>query len=312
MSGDRRRKLWHRSENIKLFTGRNRQIIGGVLVMDRIKRVAAIHDISGVGKCSLTVALPIISAAGVECSAMPTAVLSTHTGGFEGFTFRDLTDDLRPIAEHWKKENIFFDAFYSGYLGSLSQIEIVKDIFEMFRTPEVLIMVDPVMADNGVLYSLFTMDHVKGMAKLCAHADIIVPNRTEAAFMLGREYKDGAQTATEVDELLIALAGLGAKQVVLTGVQFGEQDLGAACYDSRTRKIDYVMDDRIEGIYHGTGDVFGSFLMGALMRGRSLEAATRIAVDYTCAAIRLTAEDGTGPRMGVRFESVLSDYGRLY
>ena len=280
--------------------------------MDHLKRVAAIHDISGVGKCSLTVALPIISAAGVECSAMPTAILSTHTGGFEDFTFRDLTDDMMGIAEHWKKEKIHFDAFYSGYLGSLSQIDIVRDVFEMFRTPEILIMVDPVMADNGKLYSLFTFDHVKGMAKLCGYADVIVPNRTEAAFMLGREFKDGPMKTDEVDEILYELVGLGAKKAVLTGVYFGVDDLGAACYDAQTGRIDYIIDKRIEGMYHGSGDVFGSFLMGALMRGRNLSDATRIAVDYTCASIRLTAKDGTGPRMGVRFESVLADYGKLF
>ena len=280
--------------------------------MSSIKRVAAIHDISGVGKCSLTVALPIISAAGIECSVMPTAVLSTHTGGFEGYTFRDLTDDMMPIAEHWKKENIGFDAFYSGYLGSLGQIDIVRDIFEMFRTPDTLIMVDPVMADDGKLYPLFSLDHVKGMAKLCGHADVIVPNRTEAAFMLGREYKGGAMTQDEVNELLRATAGLGAKQVVLTGVYFEDDDLGAACFDADTGKIDYIIDKRIEGMYHGTGDVFGSFLLGALLQGRGLAESTRIAVDFTCAAIRLTAEDKTGPRMGVRFESVLSDYGALF
>ena len=279
--------------------------------MSQLKRVAAIHDISGVGKCSLTVALPIISAAGLECSVMPTAVLSTHTGGFEGFTFRDLTDDMRPIAEHWIKENIRFDAFYSGYLGSLGQIDIVRDIFEMFRTPETVIMVDPVMADNGKLYSLFTIDHVKGMAKLCGHADVIVPNRTESAFMLEQEYKDGPMTEKDVNDLLYALSGLGAKQVVLTGVYFGNDDLGAACYDAGTGRINYIMSKRIEGMYHGTGDVFGSFLLGALIRGQGLADATRIAVDYTCAAIRLTAADGTGPRMGVRFESVLPDYGKL-
>jgi Pyridoxal/pyridoxine/pyridoxamine kinase len=278
--------------------------------MSQLKRIAAIHDISGVGKCSLTVALPIISAAGVECSVIPTAVLSTHTGGFEGFTFRDLTEDMKPIAEHWKKENIKFDAFYSGYLGSLAQIDIVRDIFELFRTSETLIMVDPVMADNGKLYSLFTLDHVKGMAKLCGHADIIVPNRTEAAFMLNREYKDGPMTEEEAGDLLRALAGLGARQVVLTGVHFADDDLGVACYDKETDKIDYIIADRIEGMYHGTGDVFGSFLLGGLMRGKSLANAAGIAVDYTCAAIKLTASDATGLRMGVRFESVLFDYGK--
>jgi len=188
----------------------------------------------------------------------------------------------------------------------------VRDIFEMFRTPDTIIMVDPVMADHGKLYELFTMDHVKGMAKLCGFADVIVPNRTEAAFMLDREFKDGPMTDDDVRDLLIALAGLGAKKVVLTGVFFGDDDLGAACYDVETGQVDYIMDKRIEGMYHGTGDVFGSFLMGALLRGRNLPDATRIAVDYTCAAIRLTAEDGTGPRMGVRFESVLADYGSRF
>ncbi|MCL1891263.1 MAG: pyridoxamine kinase [Coriobacteriia bacterium] len=280
--------------------------------MNQLKRVAAVHDISGVGKCSLTVALPIISAAGVECSVLPTAVLSTHTGGFEGFTFCDLTDEMMPIAEHWKKEGITFDAFYSGYLGSLAQIDLVQNIFEMFRTSKTVVMVDPVMADHGELYSLFTLDHVKGMAKLCGCADIIIPNRTEAAFMLEQEYKDGPMTEDEVEDLLYALGRLGAKQVVLTGVHFGTDDLGAACYDKKTGQIDYIMSKRIEGMYHGTGDVFGSFLLGALMREKSLAEATRIAVDYTCASIRLTAKDGTGPRMGVRFESVMPNYGKLF
>ncbi|MCL2748032.1 MAG: pyridoxamine kinase [Oscillospiraceae bacterium] len=279
--------------------------------MQLLKRVAAIHDISGVGKCSLTVALPIISAAGVECAVMPTAVLSTHTGGFTGFTFRDLTEDMRPIAAHWKKEKIHFDALYSGYLGSIDQIGIVRDLFAMFRTPGTLIMVDPVMADNGALYSRFTMDHVRGMAKLCSHADIIIPNRTEAAFMLGRPFADGPMARGDAVDLLHALAGLGARQVVLTGVCFGADDLGAACLDVSTGQIDFCMEDRIPGLYHGTGDVFGSFLLGALMRGRPLHEAVRIAVDCTCAAIRLTAADGTPPHMGVRFESILADYGQL-
>ncbi|MCL2125739.1 MAG: pyridoxamine kinase [Oscillospiraceae bacterium] len=278
--------------------------------MKPLKRIAAIHDISGVGKCSLTVVLPIISAAGAECAVMPTAVLSTHTGGFEGYTFRDLTDDMKNIADHWKKENISFDAFYSGYLGSLDQIDIVIDIYNMFRTPDTLIMVDPVMADDGKLYPLFTPDHVLGMAKLCGHADIIVPNRTEAAFMLGRGYKDGPMTTDETAELLQSLSKLGAEKVVLTGVQLNDGDLGAACYDSTTGQIDYAMEARIDGMYHGTGDVFGSFLMGALLRGKSLAEATKIAVNFTCAAIRLTAKDGTPPRMGVRFESVINDYGK--
>lgn len=280
--------------------------------MNPLKRVAAIHDISGVGKCSLTVALPIISAAGVECSVMPTAVLSTHTGGFNNFTFRDLTDDMYPIAKHWQSEGIHFDAFYSGYLGSLGQIDIVRDIFEMFRTPDTLVVVDPAMADNGSLYSLFTFDHVKGMAKLCAHADIIVPNRTEAAFMLDREYRDGPMTKEETLKLLKALAELGSKKVVLTGVAFGKDDLGAACYDSRTGMAEYLSSERVPGQYHGSGDVFASLLVGALLRGKPLPEAAKIAVDFSQAAILLSARDKTEPRMGVRYESILAEYGMLF
>jgi pyridoxine kinase len=280
--------------------------------LDRIKRVAAIHDISGVGKCSLTVALPIISAAGAECACLPTAVLSTHTGGFEGFTFRDLTDDMLPAALHWQREGFTFDAFYSGYLGSLGQIDIVKEIFGMFKDSSgarAFTIVDPVMADHGRLYSRFTLEHVAGMKGLCSCADLLVPNRTEAAFMLGCEYRDGVQTERDVKTLLHGLAGLGAKQVVLTGVQFNEAEVGAACLDAGGR-IDYHMNRLIPGMYHGTGDVFGSFLTGALVRGKTLPEAMGIAVDFTCAAIELTEKEKTPPRMGVRFEAVLGEYGR--
>jgi pyridoxine kinase len=239
---------------------------------------------------------------------MPTAVLSTHTGGFEGFTFRDLTDSLLPMAEHWRREGVAFDAFYSGYLGSLEQIDIVQHIFDILKTPDTLIMVDPVFADHGRLYSRFTQEHVKGMAELCAHADIIVPNRTEAAFMLGREYKDGVQTEEEVRELLLALAALKAGKIVLTGVQLSEEDYGAACYDCYTHSIDYTMSRHISGIYHGTGDVFASFLLGGLMKGKPLPDAVKIAVNCTHKAISLTENP---PRMGVQFETVLPDYMKM-
>ena len=149
--------------------------------MSAQKRVAAIHDISGFGKCSLTVALPIISAAGIETTIMPTAVLSTHTGGFTGYTYRDLTGDLRAIAEHWKSLELHFDAIYSGFLGSFEQIDIVKDFIDMFRADGNITVVDPAMADNGQMYSLFNMEFAKAMASLCAKADIVVPNITEAA-----------------------------------------------------------------------------------------------------------------------------------
>lgn len=280
--------------------------------MERLKRVLAIHDISGVGKCSLTVALPIISAAGVECAALPTAILSTHTGGFEGYTFRDLTEDMPATAHHWKKEGIAFDAIYSGYLGSCKQIEIVEEIIDMFSAAGTLIMVDPVMADNGILYKHFNSAYVQSMAKLCSCADVIVPNRTEAAFMLGKEYKAGLMTQNEAEELLIALSELGAKKVVLTGVYFSEGELGCAYLDTISGHMDFLMGERVQGIYHGTGDVFASLLLGALMRSHTLGEAARIAVNYTCKAIELTVQDKTDPRMGVRFESILADYAALF
>lgn len=283
---------------------RNRQ--GRIFAMQKQKRVAAIHDISGFGKCSLTVALPILSAAGIETSVMPTAVLSTHTGGFTGFTYRDLTEDLRPFAAHWKSLGLTFDAIYTGFLGSFEQLEIVSEIFDLFKTKDNLILVDPVMADNGVLYSLFNKEFAAGMARLCAKADLIVPNLTEAAFLLGREYREGPYEKAWVEELLHELSDtLGPKKIVLTGVWLREGELGAACYDAETGGIGYALSPRIEGYYHGTGDVFGSALLGGLMNGLTLQDATRLAVDFTAGSILRTHDAGTDVRFGVNFEAGL-------
>lgn len=273
--------------------------------MTHQKRVAAIHDISGFGKCSLTVALPILSAAGIETSVMPTAVLSTHTGGFTGYTYRDLTDDLRPFAAHWKSLDLHFDALYSGFLGSYEQIAIVSDIFNLFRTPDNLVLVDPVMADGGKLYSIYTPQMASGMARLCEKADIIVPNLTEAAFLLGEEFYDGPYEKAYIEDLLKRLSKLGPKQVVLTGVWFEPELLGAAGYDSRTGRFSYAFSSRIEGMYHGTGDVFGSALLAGLLNGLSLERAMQLAVDFTCGSIRRTWKAGTDVRFGVNFEAGL-------
>lgn len=271
--------------------------------MERQKRVAAIHDISGFGKCSLTVALPIISAAGIETSVIPTAVLSTHTGGFTGFTYRDLTEDLPPFADHWKGLGLEFDAMYSGFLGSFEQIDMVENIFRQFKTDHNLIMVDPVMADNGQLYSIYTPEMAKGMARLCKSADIVVPNLTEAAFLLGREFQDGPYEREYIEQLLKDLAALGPKKVVLTGVWFDSNELGSAGYDSVTGEISYAFSERIEGAYHGTGDVYGSALLAGLLNGFDIQRAMQLAVDFTCGAIRRTKEAGTDIRFGVNFEA---------
>ena len=271
--------------------------------MDKIKRTLAIHDISGFGKCSLTVALPVISACGIETTVMPTAVLSTHTGGFTGYTWRDLTSDMLPMAEHWKSIGIDFDSIYSGYLGSFEQIEIVKKIVKDFKTQNSFYLCDPAMADHGKMYSLFDMDFAKKMAELCSLADIIVPNFTEAAFMTGEEYKEGPYTKEYVKNILEKLAALGPKKIVLTGVCFDGENLGCACYDNG--KIDYIMMPRLNGIFHGTGDVFASSLCGALMNEKALIKAAEIATKFTCGCIRRTLNFTPDVRYGVAFEGEL-------
>ena len=193
------------------------------------KSLVAINDISGFGKCSLTVALPVISACGVETVCLPTAVLSTHTGGFSGYTFRDLTEDMIPFINHWKSLNLKFDAIYSGFLGSIKQIDIVKSFFDTFKEKETVAIVDPSMADYGKLYSVFDMDFAREMTRLCAVADIVIPNITEAAFMTDTEYMGTIQNEQYIERLLDKLLLTGAKSVVLTGVSFDENELGAAC-----------------------------------------------------------------------------------
>jgi Pyridoxal/pyridoxine/pyridoxamine kinase len=276
--------------------------------MEKLKRVVAIHDISGFGKCSLTVALPIISAAGIETTVLPTAVLSTHTGGFSGFTYRDLTEDIQPIADHWKSLNIEFDAIYTGFLGSFEQLDLVGRFFDSFKTKDNLILVDPVMADNGELYKIFSPEFALGMRDLCKKADIIIPNLTEASFMLEEEYNPGPYSEEYIEGLLKKLSALGPKKVVLTGVFFNEEELGTATYDADTDEIAYAFEKRIPGYFHGTGDVFGSALLAALLNNFNLNEAAAIAVRFTTSAIRKTAAAGTDIRFGVNFEQTIPEF----
>jgi len=273
-----------------------------------LKRVLAVHDISCVGKCSLTVALPILSAMGVETSVLPTAVLSTHTGGFTGFTYRDLTDDIRPIADHWASLGLQFDGIYTGFLGSFEQLDLVAELFARFKRGDTVVVVDPVMADNGELYGIFPDTFPAGMRALCEKADVILPNLTEASLMLDMPYQEPPYTQAYIEDMLKQLAAIHGGGVVLTGVAFNETELGAAVYDRGA--VSYAMAARIPGYYHGTGDVFGSALTGALLRGapqrgRTLPEAARIAVDFTVDSIRRTRDDGTEIRYGVNFEESL-------
>lgn len=265
-------------------------------------RAAAIHDLSGFGKCSLTVVLPLLSAVGVEVCALPTAVLSTHTGGLNGFTYRDLTDDMAAFGRHWHSLGIHFDAIYSGYLGSIQQIQIVCDLLDLLKSNDTLIVVDPCMADNGKLYRNITPQMAFQMKQLCARADVIVPNTTEAALLLGREYHPGPHTKGWVENMLSALKGLGCGNVVLTGVYLEKGTLGVACCDIQERNH-YCCTPKVPGHFHGTGDIFASVLTGALLNGHPLGESARIAADFTYDTVLRTSRAGTDPRYGVNFEA---------
>jgi pyridoxine kinase len=275
------------------------------------KRVLAIHDISCFGKCSLTVALPIISSTGVECTVMPTAVLSTHTGGFEGYTYRELTDDLLPITDHWRTLGLRFDSIYTGFLGSFEQIDIVSRIFDELKEKGTLIVVDPVMADNGELYPIFDAGFPKGMRRLCEKADVILPNITEAVMLLGEEYVEGPYSKDYIEGLLKRLGGIGSKKMILTGVYFDTGHLGAAAYDAESGAVSYSFHEVIQGYYHGTGDVFGSVVVSALMNGSDLTKANEIAVAFTAESIMRTRVSGTDVRFGVNFEEGLGGLIRM-
>ena len=268
-----------------------------------MKRVLTVQDISCLGKCSLTIALPVISSMGVETVILPTAVLSTHTM-FQDFTVKDLSDQIEPIAAHWKKENIAFDAIYTGYLGSIGQIDQMKALFSTFKGENTVIFVDPVMADNGKLYPAFDMDYVAKNAELCAYADIIVPNITEACYMTGMEYRE-SYDEKYIRELLEKLKEFGAKITVLTGVSLGEGKTGVMGYDREKDEYYLYQNKKIDAVYHGTGDLFSSVCVGELMRGRSWRDAFRIAADYTAYTIEVTLQNPKKPWYGVDFEATI-------
>ena len=268
------------------------------------KKILTIQDISCYGQCSLTVALPILSAMGIETAIIPSAVLSTHTGGFSGFTFRDLTEDLPAIEKHWTKEGILFDVFYTGYVGSKRQLGYIKDIVKGRGNPNALFIVDPVMADNGKLYHGFDEDFVEEMAHFLEGADVILPNLTEAAYLLKEPYITHYDKAY-IESLVRRLSALSGGDVVLTGVSFQEDKLGVAIYNKQDDTIDYYFDKRIEGNFHGTGDVYASTFVGGMARGLSLKASAELAVDFTLRAILETIPDRQGHWYGVKFESAL-------
>lgn len=273
------------------------------------KRVIAVHDLSCVGRCSLTVALPIISAAGVECSVVPTALLSTHTGGFTGYTFLPLTDEMKKIAAHLKTLNRPADAVYTGYLGSPEQIGAAKNIIADLMRDGGIAVIDPVMGDGGRLYSGFDYRMVEGMRELCASASVIIPNITEASFLLGRPCPEGLPVpGAETEALLRDLCGLGPSAAALTGVCSEDGGIGVAYYDSAAGCAGYAFSEKYDGFYHGTGDVFGSAFTSAMVLGASISQAAEEAVAFTGAVVRRTKDSPEDKRYGPVFEPELGSF----
>lgn len=264
-------------------------------------RVLTIQDISCVGQCSLTVALPVISACGVETAILPSAVLSTHTGGFSGFTFRDLTDDMPAIKDHWVKEGIRFDVVYSGYLGSTKQIDYVADIFKAVAKEGALKIVDPAMADHGKLYYGFDGEFVNAMKELCKVADFVIPNITEAAFLTDSEYKT-EYDREYIDMLLAKFSEMGCKNIIISGVSYTSETTGIVVYKDGEYK--YYEHKKFPNSCHGTGDIYASAFVGAVARGKEIFEAAKIAADYVLECIKETAKE-EGHWYGAKFEPVL-------
>ncbi len=264
------------------------------------KKVLTIQDISCVGQCSLTVALPILSACGHETAIIPTAVLSTHTA-FDGFTFTDLSEDIPEILKHWHEQGITFDAMYTGYLGSTRHIVYVKNILEHMSAEGCLRIVDPAMGDNGVLYPGFDQEYVAAMIELCRAGDLILPNITEACMMTGFEYRETYDEAY-IEELLCALESIGLTRVVLTGVSYNPESTGIIV--RKNGITEYSKHAKMARSCHGTGDVYASSFVGALLCGKSELEAAKIAGDYTLACMKNTQDD-PDHWYGVKFEPVL-------
>lgn len=264
------------------------------------KRILTIQDVSCVGQCSLTVALPLLSACGLETAILPSAVLSTHTAGFTGFTFRDLTDDMPSINAHWQKENIKFKAIYTGYLGSEKQIGIVKDIFKTALEEGGTTFVDPAMADNGKLYPIFDMNYVNSMVELCSSADYVIPNITEACFLTGVKYRENYDQAYIYD-LIEKLREKGCKNVMLTGVTFNYGKTGIIV---ATDKIQYYEHKKLPNSCHGTGDIYASVFVGAMMKGKTPYQSAKIAGDFVVDCIK-TTEKVENHWYGAVFEPLL-------
>ena len=272
---------------------------------DHTPRVAAIHDLSGLGRCSLTVALPVLSVMGCQCAPMPTAVLSSQTGGVTGYTFCDMTDQMEPIAAHWKAVDAKFDAIYTGFLGSEAQLSIVERFFDRFAEKNTLLLVDPVMGDDGAAYDTYGNALISGMRRLADRADIITPNFTEAAFLLGLPGDGLKNGSISPEEAVKKLSNEGRRSVVLTGYRSSPDKTGSLCLDAKTGKLAVTENPCLEVSFPGTGDLFASVLCGGLMQGRTLPESAALAENFVHSAIVRTAERNLPRFYGVDFEPLL-------
>lgn len=266
-----------------------------------MKRIVSIQDISCIGKCSQTIALPVLSAMGIETSIIPTAILSAHTM-FPDFTFRDLSEDIPKIKNHWLSQGVTFDGILTGYLGSVKQIEMISGIYKDFGTEKNLIVLDPVFADKGRIYPGFDMEYAKAIASLCSQADYIVPNITEAAYITGIPYREVCDMAY-IETIFDVLTQMGVKNTIITSVHIGDEN-GIVCRLANNRRFS-VFRSNIDAPFHGTGDLFASTFTGALLNGLSTEDAAELAVDYVTETLCATLKNNKHNWYGVDFEATL-------
>jgi len=275
--------------------------------MTRVPRVAAIHDISGLGRCSMTVVLPVLSVMGAQCCPLLTASLSAHMGfpSSEKSPILDLTAQMAGTAAHWAELDCSFDAIYSGFLASETQIDLIQSFYKRFRRTDTLVLVDPVMGDHGKPYRTCTPALRRAMADLAAQADVITPNLTEAALLLGEDYGSAPQTEEAARRWLARLSQKGTRSVVLTGLSFAPGEIGAGCLEAGTGAIAFAMASKAPAQFPGTGDLFASVLLGALLRGADLAHATGQAVTFVRSCAEFTIDRGTPILEGVQFEPLL-------
>lgn len=270
-----------------------------------VPRVVAAHDMSGVGRCSLSVIIPVLSSMGIQVCAMPTALLSTHTGGFTDYTFHDLASDMDGFIHHWKSLGEEFDCFYSGFVGSGEQMEIMERFLNDFSMDEKLIVIDPVFADNGALYSAFTEEIIDAMRGFIRHAHIITPNITEASYLLGEDLCAIASDLSQIKKQIRKLADLGPKTIVITSMPVEDGKKTVIAYEGQQDRFFLSSSDYIPEQYPGTGDIFTSVMTGALLQGEPLAVAVDRATQFVAKAIRFTYAYNTTPREGVLLEKVL-------